>query len=42
MTAVDIVAQNQQTLQCEVLTDSEQTIEDSSGHSDTEITGSTV
>ena len=32
---MDIVTQNQQTVHCEVLTDSGQTVEDSSGHSDT-------
>ena len=36
MTAVDTVTQNQQTVQCEVLKDSEQTAEDSSGHTDPE------
>jgi len=30
------MTQNQQAVQCEVLTDSGQTVEDSSGHSDTE------
>ena len=33
---MDIVTQNQQTVQCEILTDSGQTVEHSSGHSDTE------
>jgi len=33
---VDIVTHNQQAVQCEVLTDSGQTVEDSSGPSDTE------
>jgi len=33
---VDIVTQNQETVQCEVLTDSGQIVETSSGHSDTE------
>ena len=37
-----IVTQNQQTVQCEVLTDSGQTVEGSSGHSDTEPTDGTV
>ena len=36
-TVVDIVTQNQQAVQCEVLTDSGQNIEYSSGHSDTEL-----
>jgi len=36
------VTQKQQTVQCEVLTDSGQTVEDSSGHSDTETTDGTV
>ena len=35
---MDIVTQNQQTVKCEVLTDSRQTVEDSSGYSDTEPT----
>ena len=39
---MDIVTQNQQTVQCEVLTDSGQTVEGSSGHSDTEPTDGTV
>ena len=30
--AVDIVTQNQQAVLCELLTDSGQTVEDSSGH----------
>ena len=34
--AVDIVTQNRQTVQCEVMTDSGQTVEGSSGHSDTD------
>jgi len=42
MTAVDIVTQNQKTVQCEALTNSGQTVEDSGGHSDTEQTGGTV
>ena len=42
MTAVGIVAQNQQMVQCEVLTDSGQTVEYSSGHSDTEPKEGTV
>ena len=33
---MDIVTQIQQTVQCKVLTDSGQTVEDGSGHSDTE------
>jgi len=40
-TAVDMVAQNQQTAQCEVLTDSGETLEDSNGHSDTETSDDT-
>ena len=36
------MAQNQEKVQCEVLTDSGQTVEDSSGHSDTEQTGGAV
>jgi len=39
---VDIVTQNQHTVQCEVLTDSGQNLVDSSGHSDTEPTDGTV
>ena len=39
---MDILTQNQQTVQCEVLTDSGQTLEDSSGHSDTEPTHGTI
>jgi len=39
---VDIVTKNQQTVQCEVLTDSGQTVEGSSGHSDKEPTDGTV
>jgi hypothetical protein len=39
---MDIVTQNQQNLQCELLTDSGQTVEDSSGQSDTEPTDVTV
>jgi hypothetical protein len=31
---VDIVTQNQQTVQCDVLSDSGQTVEESSGHSE--------
>ena len=38
---VDTVTQNQQTVQCEVLTDNGQTAEGSSGHSDTEPTDGT-
>ena len=33
-----IVTQNQQTVHCEVLTDSGQTVEDIGGHSGTELT----
>ena len=40
--AVDIVTQNQQTVQCEVLTESGQTLAKSSGHSDTEQIDGTV
>ena len=36
------VTQNQETVQCEVLTDIGQTVEDSSGRSDTEPTDSRV
>jgi len=39
---VDIVTENKQRVQCEVLTDSGQTLEGSSGHSDTEPTEGTV
>ena len=39
---MDIVTQKQAIVQCEALTDSGQTVEDSSGHSDTEKTDSTV
>ena len=39
---VDIVTETQQTVQCEVLTDSGQTVEDSSGHSDRDPRGGTV
>jgi len=39
---VDTVTQNEQTVECEVLTDSGQTVEDNSGHSDTERTDGTV
>ena len=39
---MDIVTQNQETVQCEILTDSEQVVEDNSGHSDTEPTDGTV
>ena len=42
MTAVDIVAQNKQTVQCEILTDSRQTVDDSIGHNDTEPTDGRV
>jgi hypothetical protein len=37
-TALDIVTQNQHRVECEVLTDIRQTVEDSSGYSDTETT----
>jgi hypothetical protein len=39
---VDTVTQNQQTVEREVLTDSGQNVEDSSGYSDTEPTDGTV
>jgi len=39
---VDIVTQNKQTVQFQVLTDSGQTVEDKSGHSDTEPVDGTV
>jgi hypothetical protein len=39
---VDIVTETQQTVQCEVLTDSGQTVEDSSGHTDRDPTDGTV
>ena len=39
---VDIVTEIQQTVQCEVLTDSGQTVEGNSGHSDTEQTDGIV
>jgi len=39
---VDTVTQNQQTVQCEVLRDSGQILEGSSGHSDTDSTDGTV
>jgi len=39
---VDIVTENQQRVQCELLTDSGQTVEGSSGHSDREPTEGTV
>ena len=35
-TVVDRVTQNKQRIQCEVLTESGQTVEDSIGHSDTD------
>jgi hypothetical protein len=38
---MDLVTQNQQTLDCELLTDSGQTVEDSNGHSDAEPTDGT-
>ena len=34
MTVVDTVTETQQTVECELLTDSGQIVEDSSGHSD--------
>jgi hypothetical protein len=42
MASVDIVTQNQQTVRCEVLSDSGQTVHDISGHSDTEPTDGVV
>jgi len=39
---VDVVTQNQQTVRCEVLTETGQNVEDSSGRSDTESTDGTV
>ena len=39
---MDVVTQNLETVKCEVMTDSGQTVDDSSGHSDTEQTGGTV
>jgi len=39
---MDAVAQNQQTVQCEVLRDRGQILEGRSGHSDTESTDGTV
>ena len=39
---MDIVTQNKQAVQCELLTESGQTVEDTSGHSDIEPTSSTV
>jgi len=39
---VDIVTQNQQTVQCVVLTDSGQIVEDSSGQNNTEPTDCTL
>ena len=39
---MDTVTQNQETVQCEVLRDSGQTVGGSSGHSDTESTDGTV
>jgi len=39
---VDIVTQSQQKDLCEFLTDSGKTVEDSSGHSDTESTDGTL
>jgi len=40
--AVDLLSQNQQTVQCDVLTDIGQTVEECSEHSDTESRGGTV
>jgi hypothetical protein len=39
---MDIVTQDQQTLECELLADIGQTVEDSNGHSGTEPTDATV
>ena len=39
---MDIVKQNQKTVHCEILTDSRITVEDISGHSNTEQTDGTV
>jgi len=39
---VDIVTQNQETVQCDVLKDSGRTVEDISGHSETEPMDFTV
>jgi len=39
---VDTATQNKLTLQCEVLTDSGDTVEDSNGHNDTEATDGTM
>jgi len=39
---VDIVTQNQHTMQCGVLKDSGQTVEDSIGHSDTKSADDTL
>jgi hypothetical protein len=39
---VDRVTQNQATVQCELLTDSGQTVEGIIGHSDTETTDGTM
>jgi hypothetical protein len=39
---VDIVKKNQQRLQCKALSGGGQTVEDSSGHSDTEPTDRTL
>jgi len=39
---VDVVTQNKKKVQCEVLTKSEETVENSIGHSDTEETDGTV
>ena len=41
-TAVEIVTQNQDRVESEVLTDSGQTVEDSSGHSETQPKECTV
>jgi len=42
MTVVDRVTQKQKTVQCEVLTENGQTVDDSSGQNDTEPTVGTV
>jgi len=39
---VDIVTQNQQTIHCEELTDSGETVEDMSGHRDSGTTHGTI
>jgi len=40
--ATDTVTQNQQTVKCEVLTDTGETVEGSCGHNDTEPTNDSV